>query len=426
MPAALVPAARAGRRRLPTRTSGKIDRDALPWPLVERGHRPSRPASTGTAGQLQDIWAEILGAAVGGPEDDFFDLGGGSLAAAQLVSRLRATYPEVTVADVYDHPRIGDLAVALDELATPAAYVDRTVHPVSRGSQTVQVLLTLPLRTITGLRWLTWVALGTTAAAQWFDVGWLPTAPWAGGGRRRGSCWCPRPAACCSPPRGAARPRRRGPGHVPARGRRAPAGVVRRPARRGARRRQPRRRDVDPALRAAARGAPRSSRRPPLDPAGHRPPRARRRLLGRARGRPLGPLARRRPAARRGDRDRPRRAHRRAQHARPGRGDRGRRRDRARLGGVRRGARRASCGRARLRAAQGRPRPVGRAAPQPSGVGAGIHRRRGRHRRAARSRRARSARRRGAAPGRRRLGAGGGPARACSGCRSRPSSGSSC
>ena len=113
-------------------------------------------------------------------DDDFFDLGGGSLAAAQLVSRLRATYPEVTVADVYDHPRIGDLAVALDELATPAAYVDRTVHPVSRRSQVAQVVLTVALRTITGLRWLTWVALGTTAASQWFGIDWLPTAPWAG------------------------------------------------------------------------------------------------------------------------------------------------------------------------------------------------------------------------------------------------------
>ena len=177
MPAALVPRL-AQVDTLPTRTSGKIDRDALPWPLASVDTTESARLE-GTAGQLQDIWAEILGATVSGPEDDFFDLGGGSLAAAQLVSRLRATYPEVTVADVYDHPRIGELAVALDELATPAAYVDRTVHPVPGGSQVVQVLLTIPLRTITGLRWLTWVALGTTAAAQWFDVGWLPTAPWS-------------------------------------------------------------------------------------------------------------------------------------------------------------------------------------------------------------------------------------------------------
>ena len=46
------------------------------------------------------------------PGDDFFDLGGGSLTAAQLVSRLRSRFPEVTVADVYEHPTLGGLAAA--------------------------------------------------------------------------------------------------------------------------------------------------------------------------------------------------------------------------------------------------------------------------------------------------------------------------
>ena len=176
MPAALVPRI-AQVDSLPTRTSGKIDRDALPWPLpaldtVESAHLE------GTAGQLQLIWADILGTSASSLDDDFFDLGGGSLAAAQLVSRLRATYPEVTVADVYDHPRIGAMATALDELAAPAAYVDRTVRPVSRVSQGAQVLLSLLLRTVTGLRWLTWTALGCTAISAALGITWLPTAPW--------------------------------------------------------------------------------------------------------------------------------------------------------------------------------------------------------------------------------------------------------
>ncbi len=176
MPAALVPRL-AVVDTLPTRTSGKIDRDALPWPLATV-ETDAGPRLEGTAGELQTIWTDILGTSPSSPDDDFFDLGGGSLAAAQLVSRLRATYPEVTVADVYDHPRIADLAAALDELGTPAAYVDRTVNPVPLLSQVVQVLLTIPLRTITGLRWLVWTALGSTAAAGLLGVAWLPTAPW--------------------------------------------------------------------------------------------------------------------------------------------------------------------------------------------------------------------------------------------------------
>ncbi|HET7902350.1 MAG TPA: amino acid adenylation domain-containing protein, partial [Candidatus Nanopelagicales bacterium] len=176
MPTALVPRL-AVVGTLPTRTSGKIDRDALPWPLESVDDEEAAPLE-GTAGALQEIWASILGATPSSAEDDFFDLGGGSLAAAQLVSRLRSTYPEVTVADVYDNPQIGALARALDELGTPASYVDRTVRPVPRVSQVVQVLLTIPLRSITGLRWLTWTAIGSTFASAWLGIPWLPTAPW--------------------------------------------------------------------------------------------------------------------------------------------------------------------------------------------------------------------------------------------------------
>ena len=56
----------------------------------------------------------MLGAPSAGADDDFFDLGGGSLAAAQLVSALRRRYPQVTVADVYAYPRLGALADRLD------------------------------------------------------------------------------------------------------------------------------------------------------------------------------------------------------------------------------------------------------------------------------------------------------------------------
>ena len=66
----------------------------------------------GTAAWVAGHWTAILGGAPTGPDDDFFDLGGGSLTAAQLVSRLRERFPEVTVADVYDHPGLADLAAA--------------------------------------------------------------------------------------------------------------------------------------------------------------------------------------------------------------------------------------------------------------------------------------------------------------------------
>ncbi|MCP6769583.1 acyl carrier protein, partial [Klebsiella pneumoniae] len=68
-------------------------------------------------GWLAAAWQDVLGTVVDGPEADFFALGGGSLSAAQLVVALREHYPGMTVAHLYDHPRLGSLAGFLDEMA---------------------------------------------------------------------------------------------------------------------------------------------------------------------------------------------------------------------------------------------------------------------------------------------------------------------
>ena len=176
LPAALVPRL-AVVPDLPTRTSGKIDRDALPWPLAGQPDGGSRLELTGTSARLRDLWLDVLGAEAASVDDDFFDLGGRSLTAAQMVSMLRSTHPEVTIADIYDHPTLAALAAHLDEMATPTSALNRDVTPVPLKTQVGQIVATWPLRTIAGLRWLTWTALGANLAHA-AGVVWLPTAPW--------------------------------------------------------------------------------------------------------------------------------------------------------------------------------------------------------------------------------------------------------
>jgi non-ribosomal peptide synthetase-like protein len=132
----------------------------------------------GTAAWVQELWSDLLGAEVDDPAADFFDLGGSSLTAAQLVSRLRARFPEITVADVYETPTLGALAAALDAMEGPAAVSDRTVSPVPVKTQLGQALFTIPLRTLTGLRWLVWVALTADLARAVWGLDWLPATPW--------------------------------------------------------------------------------------------------------------------------------------------------------------------------------------------------------------------------------------------------------
>jgi non-ribosomal peptide synthetase-like protein len=176
MPAALVP--RLVRvDTLPTRMSGKIDRDALPWPMAVMGGKPVKRLE-GTAAWIQGLWADILGVDAADDKADFFDLGGGSLTAAQLVSRLRARAPELTVADVYAAPRLGDLAAALDEMDSAPITVNRKVSPVPAKTQIGQLALSLPLRALSGLRHLVWIAAADNLAVAWFGLDFLPTLAW--------------------------------------------------------------------------------------------------------------------------------------------------------------------------------------------------------------------------------------------------------
>ncbi len=179
LPAPLVPLV-AVVDALPTRGSGKVDREALPWPLERVDEAATEPTQvlSGTVAWLAEQWTRVLGTAVTGPDDDFFDSGGGSLVAAQLVAVLREQFPTVTVADVYENPRVADLAQRLDELAPAVVREGRVVSPVPRAAQVVQTLLSVLLSAVTGLRWSTWVAaLGNVVHAMG-GVPWVPTVSW--------------------------------------------------------------------------------------------------------------------------------------------------------------------------------------------------------------------------------------------------------
>ncbi|MDC0768914.1 Pls/PosA family non-ribosomal peptide synthetase [Streptomyces sp. HD] len=173
LPAALVPLL-APVDDLPTRTSGKVDRGALPWPL--EGLESGGPAEQlyGTEAWLAEQWTAVLGIPVSSASDEFFAIGGSSLAAAQLTTRLRTRYPSAAVLDIYQQPVLRKLARRLEQ-STQDDGSERTVAPVPRRAQLIQVLLLLPLFTVLGLRWtVVLAALGNLLPGY----AWLPTAPW--------------------------------------------------------------------------------------------------------------------------------------------------------------------------------------------------------------------------------------------------------
>jgi non-ribosomal peptide synthetase-like protein len=173
LPAALVPLL-AVVGKLPTRTSGKVDRAALPWPLPTVDSSEDATATLSVNERwLADGWAQILGARVSTPDADFFDNGGGSLTAAQLVARIRTRYPRVSVIDIYQQPTLGALAALLDQYSA-ATTTRRTVVPTPKRTGLAQTLLMVPLLTLVGLRWSTVLA----TLSNLLPVAWAPSVSW--------------------------------------------------------------------------------------------------------------------------------------------------------------------------------------------------------------------------------------------------------
>ncbi|WP_239131609.1 phosphopantetheine-binding protein, partial [Planobispora takensis] len=130
LPQYMVPSAVVVLGALPLTGNGKLDRAALPAPQVAGGGRePGTPVEAVLCG----LFAEVLGVASVGVEDGFFDLGGDSISAIQLVARARAAGLMFAPKDVFRHQSVRELALVATEdegvQAEPEGAGVGPVHP---------------------------------------------------------------------------------------------------------------------------------------------------------------------------------------------------------------------------------------------------------------------------------------------------------
>jgi amino acid adenylation domain-containing protein/non-ribosomal peptide synthase protein (TIGR01720 family) len=139
LPEAMVPGAYVILTALPLTASGKLDRRALPSPESEVVNEETRSAAPRDliAGVVAAIWCEVLGLPQVDERADFFALGGHSLTATRVISRLRKSLNvELPLRDLFEYPTVAALAARIEQARrSHGRRVEPPVRPAPRNQE---------------------------------------------------------------------------------------------------------------------------------------------------------------------------------------------------------------------------------------------------------------------------------------------------
>ncbi|HEX2204684.1 MAG TPA: amino acid adenylation domain-containing protein, partial [Longimicrobium sp.] len=137
LPEWMVPAAFVALDALPLTPNGKVDRAALPAPAAAESEAEYVAPRTETERVVAEVWAEVLGVERVGMDDVFFALGGHSLAATGVVSRVRdALGVEAPLSALFGAATAASFAAAVDEArASSSTHRLPPVLPVPRDGR---------------------------------------------------------------------------------------------------------------------------------------------------------------------------------------------------------------------------------------------------------------------------------------------------
>ncbi|WP_437975237.1 amino acid adenylation domain-containing protein [Sorangium sp. So ce295] len=125
LPEYMIPSAIVVLEALPLTSSGKLDRKALPAPDAGAAQDEHVAPRSPLEERLAAIWREVLGQERVGLHDNFFQLGGDSIVALQVVAKARSAGIHVTPKDLFHHQTLGSLAAAAREVAPRSAEQER-------------------------------------------------------------------------------------------------------------------------------------------------------------------------------------------------------------------------------------------------------------------------------------------------------------
>jgi amino acid adenylation domain-containing protein len=131
LPAYAMPASLTLLPALPLTPNGKVDRDALPRPVPRPPVGGAVDPATPTEWLVAAVWQRVLGLPRVGRGENFFEVGGHSMAIVAVQAELAARLDrDVPIVDLFSHPTVGALAAHLDGSAA-APGLDRAAERVA-------------------------------------------------------------------------------------------------------------------------------------------------------------------------------------------------------------------------------------------------------------------------------------------------------
>jgi amino acid adenylation domain-containing protein len=110
----MIPSAFVTLDAFPLTANGKLDRKALPAPDQDALARSAYVAPQGALEQaLCQAWSAVLKVDAVGVDDNYFDIGGDSIRSIAIVAQARTRGVELAIVDIFRHPTVRSLALAL-------------------------------------------------------------------------------------------------------------------------------------------------------------------------------------------------------------------------------------------------------------------------------------------------------------------------
>ncbi len=109
IPSYMIPAYFVKLEKIPLTQNGKVDRAVLPYPTLDDLHVDYQPPQNELQQKLVNAWQQALDVENVGITHNFFDVGGDSLKAIRLVTKLKNDF-RISINDIFEFPTIEELS----------------------------------------------------------------------------------------------------------------------------------------------------------------------------------------------------------------------------------------------------------------------------------------------------------------------------